>query len=232
MSKKAVSEAGAASQRSAKSKKSTVGQEEGEESSAVGKVGGQLLGGLTSGAGMLAGGVSSVGGALNPLQLLDGGKKKKRKDTRQYRSRNDIVFEDLESQDEGSESDEDEEKKQSKLSLSYLKKMEANLMKEVDRNKAMMEVEQQKLALGANADQDVKPNKRFKNFNDVFSGLTRSKNVVTNHPIVSCIITYDSKSAITVTKEDDTEYMVKQYSLENYISSFEEKFSGTYIKMS
>jgi len=65
----------------------------------------------------------------------------------------------------------------------------------------------------------------------VFSGLTRSKNVITNHPIVSCIITYDSKSAITVTKEDDCNYMIKQYSLENYISSFEEKFNGTYLKM-
>ena len=43
----------------------------------------------------------------------------------------------------------------------------------------MVEVEQQKLALGANSDQDVKPNKRFRNFNDVFSGLTRSKNVIT-----------------------------------------------------
>ena len=95
----------------------------------------------------------------------------------------------------------------------------------------MIEVEQQKLALGANADQDVKPNKRFKNFNDVFSGLTRSKNVQTNNPIVSCIITYDSKSAITITKASDFSYKVKQYSLENYISSFEEVYKGSYIKM-
>jgi hypothetical protein len=101
----------------------------------------------------------------------------------------------------------------------------------VDRNRALIEVEQQKLALGANSDQDVKPNKRFKNFNDVFSGLTRSKNIVTNHPLVSCIITYDSKSAITVTKEDDRNYMLKQYSLEDYVSSFEEAYSGKYIKM-
>ena len=43
----------------------------------------------------------------------------------------------------------------------------------------MMTVEKQKEALGANADHDVKPNKRFKNFNDLFSGLTKSKNIST-----------------------------------------------------
>lgn len=48
----------------------------------MGAVGANLLGGITSGAGMLVGGVQSVGGALNPLSLLDGGKRKKKKDTR------------------------------------------------------------------------------------------------------------------------------------------------------
>lgn len=67
----------------------------------------------------------------------------------------------------------------SKASLAYLKKEEKKLQKEVERTRALMEVEHQKIALGANSDQDVKPNKRFKNFNDVFSGLTRSKNVIT-----------------------------------------------------
>lgn len=61
-----------------------------------------------------------------------------------------------------------------KTSLPFLKKQKAILQKELDRNTAMMEVEAQKEALGANSDQDVKPNKRFKNFNDVFSGLTKS----------------------------------------------------------
>ena len=72
----------------------------------------------------------------------------------------------------------------------------------------------------------MKPNKRFKNFNDVFSGLTKSQNVTTMYPIVSCAITYNSKSAITVTKKNDREYYVKQYSLENYIMTFEEKIGG------
>ena len=64
----------------------------------------------------------------------------------------------------------------------------------------MIEVEKQKIALGANSDTEIKPNKRFKNYNDIFSGLTKSKNVVTLYPIVSVIITYNSVSAITVTK--------------------------------
>lgn len=47
------------------------------------------------------------------------------------------------------------------------------------RNEQMIEAEKQKKALGAKSDQDVKPNPRFKNFNDVFSGLTRSRQVAT-----------------------------------------------------
>ena len=93
----------------------------------------------------------------------------------------------------------------------------------MDRNAQMVEVEEQKKALGANSDSDIKPNKRFKNFNDVFSGLTRSKNVLTAHPIISCIMTYNSKSAITVMKASDREYWIKQYSLETNQQTFEEK---------
>ena len=66
----------------------------------------------------------------------------------------------------------------------------------------MMEVEKQKKAMGAKSDQDIKPNKRFKNFDDVFSGLTISKNVATQYPVVSVLMTYNSKSAITVTKKN------------------------------
>ena len=80
----------------------------------------------------------------------------------------------------------------------------------------------------------MKPNKRFKNFNDVFSGLTKSKNVVTMYPLVSCCITYNSKSAVTVTKNNDKEYYVKQYSLESYKMTFEERIGGLesdYVKL-
>jgi hypothetical protein len=96
-------------------------------------------------------------------------------------------------------------------------------------------VEAQKKALGAKSDQDIKPNKRFKYFNDAFSGLTRSKNVKTKYPIIDCIMSYNSKLALTITKKDDREYIVNQYSLETYELTFEEIIGGkedSYIKMS
>lgn len=96
----------------------------------------------------------------------------------------------------------------------------------MDKNSALLEAERLKQSLGENADQDIKPNKRFKNFNDLFSNLTKQKNVATLYPIVSCMITYDSKSAITVTMRDDREYYVKQYSLENYNMTMEEMIGG------
>jgi hypothetical protein len=130
------------------------------------------------------------------------------------------------SQDEGSGGEEGPDPTLAKTSLAYLNQEKRKLEREMERNAQMVEVEQQKKALGANSDQDIKPNKRFKNFNDVFSGLTRSKNVVTAHPIISCIMTYNSRSAITVTKASDREYWVKQYSLESNQETFSEKIGS------
>ena len=79
-----------------------------------------------------------------------------------------------------------------------------------------------------------KPNPRFKNYSGVFKNLVKSTNVTTMWPIVSMIITYDSSKAITVTKKDDREYYVKQYDLESYELTFEEKIGGgpeQYIKL-
>lgn len=62
----------------------------------------------------------------------------------------------------------------------------------------------------------------------------KSSNVVTMYPIVSMIITYDSSKAITVTKRNDREYYIKQYDLESYDLTFEEKIGGgedQYIKL-
>ena len=98
----------------------------------------------------------------------------------------------------------------------------------------MMEIERQKKALGANSDTDVKPNKRFKNYNDLFSGLTKSKNISTKYPVISCMITYDSTMAITVTQKDDREYYVHLFSLETYALIFDMKIGGkpdSFIKL-
>jgi hypothetical protein len=118
--------------------------------------------------------------------------------------------------------------------MDRLRNEEHKQQKDLLNTKQMIDAEKQKLAMGANSDQDIKPNKRFKNFNDVFSGLTKSKNVVTKHPIIDCIITYNSKSAITVTKRGDREYYVTSYSLESYAVTFEERIGGletSYIKL-
>ena len=64
--------------------------------------------------------------------------------------------------------------------------------------------------------------------------MTKYRNVTTLYPIVSCMITYNSVSAVTVTKKDDREYWVKMYSLKTYELTFEEKVGGSkedYIKL-
>lgn len=75
---------------------------------------------------------------------------------------------------------------------------------------------------------------RFKNYTKVFNNLTKSHTVTTMYPIVSCMITYNSQSVVTVTKKNDREYLVKQYDIENYNLTFEERIGGNkddYIKL-
>lgn len=126
-----------------------------------------------------------------------------------YRTRTAKRFDDCDSNDDGEHSSEEDADVAAQSKLGMLKSNEAYLKKQIEQNAQMLEVEKQKAALGANADSDVKPNRRFRNFNDVFTGLTRSMNVVTHFPLVSVMITYDSKSAVTVTKKNDREYYVK-----------------------
>lgn len=97
----------------------------------------------------------------------------------QYISRNTVVFNDDKSYTSLDPEAEEDDENQNKQSTAYLNMQKVKLEKEMLRNQQMMEVEKNKIALGAKSDQDIKPNKRFKNFNDVFSGLTRSKNVMT-----------------------------------------------------
>jgi len=79
-----------------------------------------------------------------------------------------------------------------------------------------------------------KPNPRFKNYRELFNNLIKTTEVVTMYPIVSCIITYDSSKAVTVTKRNPQEYYVKMYDLESYDLVFEELIGGKdtdYIKL-
>jgi len=79
-----------------------------------------------------------------------------------------------------------------------------------------------------------KPNPRFKNYSGVFKNLIKGSNITTMYPICTMLITYDSTKAVTVTKKDDHEYYIKQYDLETYDMTFEEKVGGEpndYIKL-
>lgn len=98
------------------------------------------------------------------------------RDDYKYISRNTIKYDDQKSVC-SAEKDDGEDELMNKTSQAYLEKVKAKIEKEMLRTELMIEAEKQKKALGAKSDQDVKPNKRFKHFNDVFSGLTRSRQV-------------------------------------------------------
>lgn len=75
---------------------------------------------------------------------------------------------------------------------------------------------------------------KWKNYNEIFDNLTIQKKVMTSFPIVSCMITYDSTRTILVTKEDDTAYHIRQFSLTTQELVCTERYGGTensYIKM-
>ena len=79
----------------------------------------------------------------------------------------------------------------------------------------------------------LKPNIRFLPYQEMFTNLMKQTSVVTMFPILSMLITYDSTKALTVTKEDDRNYYIKMYDLEEYALTFEEKIGGgpnSYIK--
>ena len=86
----------------------------------------------------------------------------------------------------------------------------------------------------AGVTQTAQANPSFRNYSGVFKNLVKANNIVTMYPIISMIITYDSTKAVTVTKKSDEEYYVKQYDLEKYDMTFEEKIGGEpgqYIKL-
>ena len=80
--------------------------------------------------------------------------------------------------------------------------------------------------------ENYKINKSFKSYASCFNNLVKTKNVVTKFPLVSVMITNNSKYVITVTKEDDTMSYVKMYELGSYNLAFEEKVGcpNSYIK--
>ena len=76
-----------------------------------------------------------------------------------------------------------------------------------------------------NAD-TYKPNLQFKSYAALFNNLTKEKKVATMWPIITCMISYDSTRAITVTKKDDREFWIRMYNLETYEKTFNEQVGG------
>ena len=74
-------------------------------------------------------------------------------------------------------------------------------------------------------------NPSFKNYEEIFKNLTNANKVPTQYDLVTISITYDSSRAITVPKDHDTHYVIKQYSLDTSEIMFVEHYRGTYIKM-
>ena len=62
-------------------------------------------------------------------------------------------------------------------------------------------------------EENIISNDRFKYFSELFSTLVKSKEVMTQYPLVEMMITYNSKLAVTITKRSDREYYVKMYNL-------------------
>ena len=56
--------------------------------------------------------------------------------------------------------------------------------------------------------------------------MTKSQEVECEHPILSCIISYDSTLAILVLEKDDREVWIEMYSLANCDKTFSEKIGG------
>ena len=81
-----------------------------------------------------------------------------------------------------------------------------------------------------------KVNPNFKNYSRAFKNLTTQTKIMTEHPVISMIISYDSKRVIIVTKINDAHFEVSQYNLAclSFHKTFNEIYGATpdsYIKI-
>jgi hypothetical protein len=107
-----------------------------------------------------------------------------------------------------------------------LKQKQEILRAEMENNNFLLDIEHQKMLIGANSDNDIKPNSKFKNFNDLLSNLTKTRNITTKYPIISVTISHDNMYAVTVTCKDETTFFIKIYSLNTYSIVFDEVIGG------
>ena len=152
----------------------------------------------------------------------------------QYKSRTTthaLTYDDSKSEDPDDEAEQlarqELLKEANKTEIDKLKSDHQSQLKKLEQIKEAIEEQQKKELLGKNLSVEVTHNERFKNFSDMFSTLTKQHQVLTFYPMVSCIISYDSKSTVTVTKKNETEYYVRQFLLGgSYDNIFEECIGG------
>ena len=100
-----------------------------------------------------------------------------------------------------------------------------------ERKKTTLKRQSTEVAVEEEADIMDSGNPQLENYKELFQNLTNNHVQVTAYDIVSIIITYDSKRCITVTKDNDEHYVIKQYSLRTNLITWEKAFKGSYIKM-
>lgn len=69
---------------------------------------------------------------------------------------------------------------------------------------------------------------------DLFRELVKTDSIITEHPVVSMMISFDSKRAISVQKEEDSISYVAQHDILTGERLFYEKFGGeedSYVKL-
>lgn len=72
----------------------------------------------------------------------------------------------------------------------------------------------------------LKANPRFHNHKEIFNDMLKESSVLTTNPVNNCMITYDSKRAVIVSKKDEREYAIEMFDLETYEQTFMEKIGG------
>ena len=62
----------------------------------------------------------------------------------------------------------------------------------------------------------LKSNARFKHYKQIFDDMLKESRILTEYPISTCMISYDSKVAVTVQKKGEREFRLQMFDLESY----------------
>jgi hypothetical protein len=80
----------------------------------------------------------------------------------------------------------------------------------------------------------IQPNGRLAKYRHIFQNLLKTNSIVTQYPIMTMLISYDSQRAISVQVKSDHEAYIVQHSIQTQELTFKMKFGGSetnYIKL-